>query len=600
MYVKNSMMKKIKILFIKIRQHWIAIIFAFIIGFLAMLPILRSINNLGLSSFKGVYPILIDDEEHYLSRTKDIVDGHSKLGNAYLAEHKNDPYMAPPLGEWLLAKVAIFSNLSVPTLFFYLDFILPFFGFILFYFLLYGIIKQKRIAAFFVFLFFLLFLREANRPIIQQLVFLPFFLGLWAVWKSYITANKKSYSYSFLVSIFFGILLYISPYFWTTLVVLYFLTLGAVFLAKRDIKFIFKSGAIFISGALLFSWPYLLNLSHATTNIFFAESSMRMGMLSTHWPACYFNVSFAFLALLLLLGTRKIIVKEKFNFVLVCLATIVIINWQNVITGKYLLFSSHYFPPTIILIFISLVIIINSVLDRKINVALNKNTKKIVIIGSLVLIALIANLQFGGVKLALTVNANKERMAELQSLSVIFDWFNQNTVKDSVIYFLGDDPCAYSALYPIYTHNNIYSGGCDACFLLSNEELLDRAIRHNIFNEAFTEQFIRENRFGPLVLYYISVYQNKQVRNKIISVFMKENKKAGDIYPPEYIDWIVGKYREIKKEDVKAAFKKYQLDYIVLNAKKDNKEPMAEKLKEYDFIKFKIEIDENSIYKIIY
>ncbi|MBU4375815.1 hypothetical protein KKH38_04915 [Patescibacteria group bacterium] len=594
------MMKKIKILLTKIRQHWIAIVFAFIIGFLAMLPVLRSINNLGFSSFKGVYPILIDDEEHYLARTKDIVDGHSKLGNAYLAEHKNDPYMAPPLSEWLLAQAAIFFHLPVATLFFYLDFILPFCGLILFYFLLYGIIKQKRIVAIFVFLFFILFLREANRPIIQQLVFLPFFLGVWAVWKTYITANKKSYSYSSLVSIFFGILLYISPYFWTTLVVLYFLTLGAVFLTQRDIKFIFKSGAIFISGALLFSLPYLVNLSWATTNIFFAESSIRMGMLSTHWPACYFNVSFAFFALLLLFGTRKIITKERFIFALVCLSTIVIINWQNVITGKYLLFSSHYFPPTIILIFISLVIIIASARDSKINgLALSKNTKRIVIVGSLALIALIANLQFGGTKLALTVSANEERMAELQSLSVIFDWFNQNTAEDSVIYFLGDDPYAYSALYPIYTHNNIYSGGCDVCFLLSNEELLDRAIRHNIFNDAFTEQFIRENRFGPLVLYYISVYQNKQVRNKIISVLTKENKKIGDIYPPEYIDWVIGKYREVKKEDVKTALKKYQLDYIILNTKIDISGEMVEKIEKYDFILPLIKLGDVIVYQVL-
>lgn len=592
-------MRKINFLFAKIQQHWLVIVLASVIGFLVMLPIIRSIHNLGVSNFKGVYPILIDDEEHYLARTKDVIDGHPGLGNAYLAEHKGDPYMAPPLAEWLLAKTAFLFHLPVATLFFYLDFILPFCGFIFFYFLLYIITKQKRIAVVFVFLFFILFLREANRPIIQQFVFLPFFLGLWAVWRSYITVDKKSFFYSFLVSVFYGILLYISPYFWTTLITLYFLTLGATFLVQKNIKFVLKSGAVFIFGALLFSWPYLVNLSQATANAFFTETSMRMGMLNTHWPACFYSIFFALFTLILLLVSRKAIEKEKFTFALACLATIIIVNWQNVITGKYLLFSSHYFPPIIILIFVCSAIIFVSLHESKTNgLFLNKNKEKIVIFGLLVLIVLIADRQFAGTKLALAVSANKEKMVELQNLSVVFDWFNQNTPKDSVIYFLGDDKYANFSLYPIYTHNNIYSGGCDVCFLLSNEELLDRAIRHNIFNNAFSEQFIRSNRFGPLILYYVSVYQNEQVRNEIISTLTKKNEKTIDIFPPEYIDWEVKKYNEIKKEDVESALKKYQLDYIVLNMKKDDSKAMAEKLKKYDFIKMLVKLNDVIVYQV--
>lgn len=584
-----------------IKKHWLAVVLAFIIGFLAMLPVLRSISNLGFNNFKGVYPLIIDDEEHYLARVKDVVDGYSGLGNAYLAEHKNDPYVAPSLAEWFLAKISVFLQLPVAAWFFYLDFILPFFGFIFFYLFLYSIIGRKRTAALLVFLFFLLFLREVNRPIIQQLVFLPFFLGLWSVWRSYITADRKSYFYSFLTSVFFGILLYISPYFWTTLVVLYFLTLGAAFLAQKNVKFILKSGVIFIFGALLFSWPYLINLSRAAANIFFTETTMRMGMLNTHWPGCFFNVSFAVFAFILLLGRRKAIAKEKFVFALACLATIVIINWQNIVTGKYLLFSSHYLPAVIILIFVCLAIIFASLRESNINgLSSNKNTERMVIMGLLVLIALIINHQFNGAKFSLTANISKERMIAAQNLSVVFAWFNQNTPKDSVIYFLEDDYYAGSALYPIYTHNNIYShGGYDVYFLLSNEELLDRALRHNIFNDAFNEEFLKQSHFGPLTLYYISLYQNSQVRNKIISALTGENKKTDEMYPPEYTDWVIGKYCEIKKEDVRSALKKYQLDYIVLNVKKDNNGEMAEKLKKYDFIKPVVELSDVIVYQVL-
>jgi hypothetical protein len=582
-----------------IKNHWLAILLAVIIGFLVMLPTLRSIYNLGFNNFKGVYPLLVDDEEHYLARTKDIIDGHPGLGNAYLAEHKNEPYIAPPLAEWSLAHVAIIFHLPVATLFFYLDFILPFLGFILFYWLLYSITKQKRIAAILVFLFFILFLREVNRPIIQQLVFLPFFFGLWAAWRSFITIDKKSYFYSFLVSVSFGILLYISPYFWTTLVVLYFLTLGIKFLSQRDIKFIFKSGVVFIFGALLFSWPYLINLLRLTASIYFSETSMRMGMLNTHWPACFFNVGFALSVFILLFGFRKTIAKEKFAFALACLVTVIIVNWQNVITGKYLLFSSHYFPPIIILIFVCFTIMLASVCERNKRLLFpNKNLDKIVVVCLFLLIVLITSRQFGGTKFALTASASKDRMIELQKLSGVFDWFNLNTPKDSVIYFIGDDSYLNSSFYPIYTHNNIYSGGYDGSFLLSNEELLDREIRNNIFNENFNEQFIKENRFGPLVLYYISKYQNAQIRNKIISILTNKNIKTDEMYPPDYIDGEINRYNEVKKEDVRTALKKFQLDYIVLDTKKDDSGVMAEKLKKYNFIAISVKIGDTIVYQV--
>ena len=90
------MFRKIKELII---FHWLIIIVAVIIGFVVIRPNLEAISGVGVNTFKGIYPILTDDEEYYFARTHEALEGHRGMGNVFLKEHKNKPFMAPPLAE---------------------------------------------------------------------------------------------------------------------------------------------------------------------------------------------------------------------------------------------------------------------------------------------------------------------------------------------------------------------------------------------------------------------------------------------------------------------------------------------------------------------
>ena len=82
-----------------IALHWLIIIMAIIIGFIVVRPNLEAISGIGVDNFKGIYPILTDDEEYYFSRVHEALEGHRGMGNVFIKEHKDKPFMAPPLAE---------------------------------------------------------------------------------------------------------------------------------------------------------------------------------------------------------------------------------------------------------------------------------------------------------------------------------------------------------------------------------------------------------------------------------------------------------------------------------------------------------------------
>ncbi|MBU4348517.1 hypothetical protein KJ671_03410, partial [Patescibacteria group bacterium] len=85
-------------------------------------------------------------------------------------------------------------------------------------------------------------------------------------------------------------------------------------------------------------------------------------------------------------------------------------------------------------------------------------------------ILVVLNREKGGIKFGLTGSFNPidiETLKGGQELAPLADWFNKNTAKDSVIYYLGDD---YSWFLPIYTHNNVYYNSNIGAYLMPDSE----------------------------------------------------------------------------------------------------------------------------------
>lgn len=573
---------------------------AFIIGFLVVRPNISAITEVGLDNFRGIYPILTDDEEYYFARTHEVLDGNQGLGNVFIKEHKNEPFMAPPLAEIFFSSAARLSNFSIPKIFAISDFIFPFLGVIALYVLLFGVTNSKKISLGLSSFYYLLFIREAGRAINQQFIFLFLFIGIWLVWKIYAAEdNRKALFYSFWLSVIFGILLYIYPYFWTSIVATYGVCMLFKAINYKKFKEVAKNIAVFAFFSAIFSSYYFYNLFQSIKNTAYMETVRRMGLLDTHFPGAFYNTFPLLCALIFLIVIRKNIKdKLKLNFSYLLLVTGLLLNWQNVITGKYMFFSVHYLQPSYLFVVVVIGIILSEV-----DFGFIKEKKVIlktllILLSASFILAMLAYKCFDGIKLALFLNVPKSQMLELQSRKDVFDWLNKNTEKDSVVYFLGNDD--FRSTIPVYTHNNLYSGGCATSFLVSDEELIGRWMRQNLLNDELNESYLKNTSktYALLANRFIDKYQNQQVRRKIIKFFNGNPGPEPELVPAWYTEMLLREYQEVKKESPEQALKKYQIDYIILNTVGSDYQKYQEKLKKLTFVELIKQFDNVLIYQV--
>lgn len=269
-----------------LNKHCLAVLVAIFFGFLVILPTLTVIFNLG-GDFKGIYPSFSStDEYYYQAKVKEISEGNG-LGNIYIKENKNHPYMNSMLAEYVLAKISTFFNLSVPRLFTINDFVLPILLFLLVYTLFFVSGKNKILALIFSTIFCLFFIGTIGRPINPQFSFLFFITGAILLWKIYKEKEfKKQMIYNFLLGINFAALLYMYPYFWTALLSVYFIILINNLTKKR-----FYDALAFAIIAIPLSVPYFINTYKASQSHFYAETIARMGLFYSYFPASYYNVA---------------------------------------------------------------------------------------------------------------------------------------------------------------------------------------------------------------------------------------------------------------------------------------------------------------------
>src|SRR4051812_36501408 len=107
-----------------IRKHWGVLLLALIAGSIVAFPQVIAEHRMG-ATFQGVHPLMSDDEQYYLARAHETVDGHALLGNPYLAEYKSSPGVQFWLPDTILTHISLFLFGDIHKGIVFWDFVLP-------------------------------------------------------------------------------------------------------------------------------------------------------------------------------------------------------------------------------------------------------------------------------------------------------------------------------------------------------------------------------------------------------------------------------------------------------------------------------------------
>ncbi len=530
------------------KKHWPVIVPALILGVLMVLPIFYFEIKLG-KDYKGILPEIVDDENFYYARIKDIVDGHPFLGNAYLSEHKNELPQQLFLAEYLLAQPLNLFHISIQESHLIYNFFLPFLAFILSYGALY-LITRSRLGAiiFSSFLFFGLYLLAFIRPISPQFNFifwLAQFIFLWL----FVSERKNKWLWLSIVN--FGILFYVYPYYWTFYLIFFGILAAIYFCKSRELAFRIAAVA---AGGLVLAIPYFYFNYLSSQSLYYTETLTRLGMIYSRFPSGFRIVFWSALGILAFgwFLRRKIITwdEKTIFFVSGILASVIAVN-QHLLTGKNFEFSSHYDMGAIFFLIFSFAYLWSNLKDGKKPLS-----------ALLIFIALIAitNGLFGFLKKAFAAN---EQAVYCQNYSSVLGWLNKNTKKDSVVYA---NP-GLSRLIPVYTADNVYYVREANLFFISDKEVLDRFIINNFF-ERFNEDFIIKNIRSIYGVRYIDTYGHAVQGNKLRRL-LGINPEPEIYLPENAVQKVLSRAQELQSGDFTKELSRYKIDYLIWDKNKN-------------------------------
>jgi hypothetical protein len=576
-----------------IKKHWPALLLAFIIGTIIILPTIISIEKIGLDNFKGIYPMFNGDEDFYLTQTREVYDGHFNLTNAFIKEYKSGPYLHPSLPEIFFSTLAKVFNISVPTLAVFNDFFLPAISVLLLYVLFWKITESKKLSLIFSSLFFLCFIYTFNRPINPQFGFIFLLAGFNLIWllaaEKY--KNNKILIYNISLSIIFGILVYTYPFYWMTLGVVYTIWTFLIAVAEKDFRYWMKNWLSFFIPAVIWSIPFVLNALKLSANPLFVAANLRFGFINTHIPGAFFNVFLMFLCIPIIYLLQRFTQYKKiifFGWALILGG--IILNWQNIITGKILQFSPHFYPIMVLFVFLIGAVVISKI--NRGNFAIFPKSFVVLSGAVLIIFSLVVYRQKGEI-LSLPEMIFSTDISVIQNMSPALNWLQDNTPADSAIYALGKN---YNWAIPVYTHDNIYFTSNAGLSMISDDELENRWVIWKFF-----EDIKRDDVYGSREIWnnkFIDTYQSKESKRKILQFITGKKYPETVLMEQKYLDIVMDKRVKFKKEGFEKALKTYEVDYVLVDFNDERYKNLENKFKQYKFLTLMVKLGDVSIFEV--
>ncbi|KND48425.1 MAG: hypothetical protein AB200_01700 [Parcubacteria bacterium C7867-005] len=528
----------------KIKNNKLVLIIALLVSLLVVSPHLIFLQKTG-PAFQGVYQSFSDDEVYYQARIAEVLRGNWSIGNPYIKEHQADPFLQPPVAEWIVAILVWITGLSVPVVTIIGDVFFVFFGFLFLFIIFKRITKKKTLSLVYTSIFFLLFVSTFGRPVSPQVTIFFLFAGLLLIYDIYfgqdgVGSRKRN------LHLFFGLVvglsLFISPYYWTTLLVLY----GLTSLSKKALWFL----PTFLPLGFLYG-VFTLRSSDFSG---YTDAMARFGLFNSHFPGSYTSIVLGLLTLIILLFARKILSQKDWWLSLCFVASIFILNWQNIITGQVIQFSSHYLLVTILFILFVLAIIHKTLIDKMFD-------RRIFSAGVVLLIVLFF-VQLGEFEGLCNSTFHQKISSDLQEKKEVFDWLNQNTPKDSVVLTLGGD---FDFLLPVYTHNNVYYNLYATLSVMPDSETENRWLLQNLFNPQIDATYITQHQRDFWMNRYIDSYYSKENRRKISASLTGDEYVPETQISPDLINDLFKRFKEYKSQPPITAIQTYNLDYVILS-----------------------------------
>lgn len=580
------MLKKIKLF---IRDNYLVILAVFLVGTIYIAPSIIFILSLG-DSYRGIPMMQTDNEDTYLGRIHEILDGYPAVGSFSFFEYKNQPPLSPPGGEFFYALPSLVLGVSLINVLIVSRFILPVILFLLIYILIrwltvslscffnklnaiagalwvtlgYNLVdfrniwnfltgKQDVLAG-----SFLVWSRPVN-PILGAIFLFSFLLFLWALWHR--TRYRKT------CIVFAGLflaLMMVSYFFSWGMALSIWGVLIAITLAKKEWAVIKSFFGVLLS-AIVFALPYWYMSWQAGQSPWYADSVLRSGLFYTHHPLLN-KLMLAVLIFYLVLTSWSLFVKNRsFSFSLsyfrkifdsfqvwhwFCLSFILGAFWaygQQIITGVTIWpyhFSQYSIPLAIVVV---MALLFNIIKERS-----------IYLWGSAVGLIIIASL-FCGIYIQASVYQNNfSYYTGVQSYAEVFNWLNQQP-KDCVVFVRQDakEIIRLHTMIPAFTHcNNLVS--TDGIFsLMPNDRLL--------FNYLIS---LRINNIKPENINSYLVENMNEAEDSLFSNWagLHNAKDFPDVFDrplEERIKKIPQDYREFYAKDFKKELSQYRLDYIL-------------------------------------
>jgi hypothetical protein len=528
-----------------IKEHRWGVGFALFFGLLMVLPYISFPMQMG-NLYQGVGRVMADDTLFYLARIRDAMDGHLNLSNAYLWEHKEGFPQQLFFVEDLLGITYRLLHLDIISGFIATTAIASFIAAMLVYAISYLISQSKKssvYATFFLFIgiFPISFLRPVS-PQVNVLFWLFQILILILCLKRPMTKRLLA-----LNSLAFGLLFYVYPYYWTHLVVTYALFIVyAWFIDRVRAKRLFLSAV----GGCVLAIPYFL-LSMRTSQLpEFSESLLRMGMVQTHMPGSFVTLACVCLCSVIfgiswIKGFRPSLIT---SFLIASLIAVAIATNQQVITGKDMVFSSHYLQ---IAVFLSVFFLLGlvSFIDARCS------PRKWWSFGAICLLTIVS--VFGFKQYVSLFGSISEYDVRVQSYRPAIDWLNEHAQKDSVVYANEE----LSNLITVYTSANVFFSGNISSFICTNQEVVRRFI-YNYFFEDFTPEMILQNERIVFNGQYVTQAGKLRQGNKIREI-LGLDPVLNDVIHQQAIQSVMDQAKEIQSTDIDSMRDVYRVDYVV-------------------------------------
>lgn len=496
-----------------IRDKWGAILISLVIGLIFGLPhILIPILQDNATEYK---PLVVKgvnaqtvDEALYASSIREVYDGHIIVRDSQLFEHKNDVGIFPTFPYLILGYMTHLTG-SVENTNIISDFIFPILTFLLLYFFMFRLTRNRYISALcgcaillrgFMFQVLKGYISHSShiQHILRPLLYpsrLPFtqftfIILLSAIILLYLFLKERKTIYGISCGIFTGLLFYTYLYHWT----FFFSGIGILLLIlilKRDYENSKRVLAVIAIG-LLISIPYWIDFVKFKSLPYSDDILGRMGLELGRTPSISSTITY-----LIFLSIFAILVKKRdeifYILTSLLLGGIVCINAQ-ILLGYTV--QSYHWPLTGItpLIVIMAFYMISQVLVTEYNLRVVGQTIAVVrrCYKPVFTLSILLFLAYGTYHHYM-FSKNTYRYYTLPDTTIdAYNWLDRNTKTDDVVLSVSVENID---LIPVYTRDNnfIPSGYLT---LASTEEILDRIyIAYKLLNVSpiYLEKLVNQD-----------------------------------------------------------------------------------------------------------